>query len=110
MRVGNDTTIKARARIESESIGVAADTLPITREEARLLWQRAQEAQAHDKGPTNLRLWAKRASIVLYVTNGMRNEESVTGRWGRLVGGIRDTEAWIRVPRCFRVWEGGVVL
>ena len=62
MRVGNDTTIKARARIESESIGVAADTLPITREEARLLWQRAQEAQAHDKGPTNLRLWAKRAS------------------------------------------------
>ena len=65
MRVGNDTTIKARARIESESIGVAADTLPITREEARLLWQRAQEAQAHDKGPTNLRLWAKRASIVL---------------------------------------------
>ena len=65
MRVGNDTTIKARARIESESIGVAADTLPITREEARLLWQRAQEEQAHDKGPTNLRLWAKRASIVL---------------------------------------------
>ena len=55
-------TIKARARIESESIGIAADTLPITREEARLLWQRAQEAQAHDKGPTNLRLWAKRAS------------------------------------------------
>ena len=65
MRVGNDTTIKARARIASESIGVAADTLSITREEARLLWQRAQEAQAHDKGPTNLRLWAKRASIVL---------------------------------------------
>ena len=63
MRVGNDTTIKARARIESESIGVAADTLPITREEARLLWQRAQEAQAHDKGPTNLRLRAKRASM-----------------------------------------------
>ena len=65
MRVGNDTTVKARTRIESESIGVAADTLSITREEARLLWQRAQEAQAHDKGPTNLRLWAKRASIVL---------------------------------------------
>ena len=65
MPVGNDTTIKARARIASESIGVAADTLPIAREEARLLWQRAQEAQAHDKGPTNLRLWAKRASIVL---------------------------------------------
>ena len=32
-------------------------------------------------GP-NLRLWAKRASIVLYVTKVTRKEESVTGAWG----------------------------
>ena len=55
--------MKARARIESESTGTASYTLPTTRDEARLQWQRAQEEQAHDKGPTNLRLRAKRASM-----------------------------------------------
>ena len=55
--------MKARARIESESTGTATYTLPTTRDEARLQWQRAQEEQAHDKGPTNLRLRAKRASM-----------------------------------------------
>ena len=55
--------MKARARIESESTGAATYTLPTTRDEARLQWQRAQEEQAHDKGPTNLRLRAKRASM-----------------------------------------------
>ena len=55
--------MKARARIESESTVTATDTLPTTRDETRLQWQRAQEAQAHDKGPTNLRLRAKRASM-----------------------------------------------
>ena len=55
--------MKARARIESESTETATYTLPTTRHEARLQWQRAQEEQAHDKGPTNLRLRAKRASM-----------------------------------------------
>ena len=55
--------MKARARIESESTRTATYTLPTTRDEARLQWQRAQEEQAHDKGPTNLRLRAKRASM-----------------------------------------------
>ena len=63
MRVANHTTMKARARIESESTGTATYTLSTTRDEARLQWQRAQEEQAHDKGPTNLRLRAKRASM-----------------------------------------------
>ena len=54
--------MKARARIESESTGTATYTLPTTRDEARLQWRCAHEEQAHDKGPTNLRLWAKRAS------------------------------------------------
>ena len=55
--------MKVRARIESESTLTATYTLPTTRDEARLQWQRAQEEQAHDKGPTNLRLRAKRASM-----------------------------------------------
>ena len=55
--------MKARAGMESESTGTATYTLPTTRDEARLQWRCAQEEQAHDKGPTNLRLRAKRASM-----------------------------------------------